>query len=153
MVIHLYSLLKIYKIKIYKYTEEDAKQILALQNQLQHLSSQLALLTEKRNKRKARKRSSIGGTKSSKAAMGAAAHHSTKKQYGEGYDKKRRREESDDDLPETAEITYEMKRELSENINLLDQDKLPIVFDLIKENTDLKDVIILLFNIIGYWTR
>ncbi|KAI8929393.1 hypothetical protein BC831DRAFT_444255, partial [Entophlyctis helioformis] len=46
----------------------------------------------------------------------------------------RAEEEADADaVPD--EITYEQKRELSENINILPQDKLATVFEIIKENT------------------
>ena len=39
-------------------------------------------------------------------------------------------------MPET-DITYEQKRELSDNINILPPEKLPQVFEIIKENAQL----------------
>ena len=91
----------------------------SLQAQLQTLSSQLAILTEKRNKRKSRKKS-LGGA-------GRPAKASSVKPVAVKDKKRGRGDSSDDNMPEPAEITYDMKRELSENINLLSQDKLPQV--------------------------
>lgn len=54
--------------------------------------------------------------------------------------KKRVHASSDDERMPDTDITYEQKRELSDNINILPPDKLPQVFEIIKENANFAGV-------------
>jgi Bromodomain extra-terminal - transcription regulation len=120
-----------------------------LKTQLQLLSTQLQMLTEKRNKKKKRKLmgGQVGPSYTPSAPASSVAPVSSKPKAkrnslrpGEKVrriGKKRAHAETSDDEKEPDEITYEQKRELSENINILPQDKLAAVFEIIKENANL----------------
>lgn len=94
------------------------------------LKTQLALLTQQMNslidKRKRRQRS--------RQNQGIPKE---KKKVKSDRKKKKRGFESEDEAMPVGDITYEQKRELSDNINILPSDKLPQVFEIIKENTQL----------------
>ncbi len=51
--------------------------------------------------------------------------------------KRKTYEGSEDEKMPEGDITYEQKRELSDNINILPAEKLPLVFEIIKENAQL----------------
>ena len=117
--------------------DEDAQHIQMLKTQLQLLNTQLQMLTEKRNKRK--KRKSMTSTSYAPAAAFAspvAAPKPKKKKSPEKKKQKRPFPHSDDER-EPDEVTYEQKRELSDNINILPPELLPKVFEIIKENADI----------------
>jgi hypothetical protein len=101
-----------------------------LKTQLQLLNQQLQNLMEKRNRRKKR-RAMLPSTPLSSTQF---AQKPKKKKNPEKKTKKAT-EDFDEKIPE--EITYEQKRELSDNINILPPEKLPQVFEIIKENTQL----------------
>ena len=61
--------------------------------------------------------------------------------------KKRVHASSDDEQMPQADITYEQKRELSDNISILPPEKLPQVFEIIKENANLN------VSLLSYLTR
>jgi bromodomain-containing factor 1 len=116
--------------------DEDAAQIASLRNQLHKLNQQLQALLDKRNKR--RKRRSVGNNVTYSSPMGTAPSKPKTKTVKKEKKKKRAAPTSDEDeaMP-VGDITYEQKRELSDNINILPSDKLPTVFEIIKENTHL----------------
>jgi hypothetical protein len=94
-----------------------------LKTQLQLLNQQLQTLMERRNRRKKRR------------AMQAMPISTSPQQPKPKKKKLVKKKDPEDMIPE--EITYEQKRELSDNINILPPDKLPQVFEIIKENTQL----------------
>jgi hypothetical protein len=95
------------------------------------LKTQLAVLTQQMNtlidKRKRRQR----------ARLNQGLLLKEKKKVKSDKKKKKRGFESDDEAMPLGDITYEQKRELSDNINILPSDRLPQVFEIIKENTQL----------------
>ncbi|KAJ3272088.1 hypothetical protein HDV01_005953 [Terramyces sp. JEL0728] len=119
--------------------DEDARHIQMLKSQLVLLNQQLQMLTEKRAKKK--KRKSISGPAGAVAPPGLASvkkKSKSKSSDKKSNKKKRPHNDTDDEkMPET-DITYEQKRELSDNINILPPEKLPQVFEIIKENTQLQ---------------
>ncbi|KAJ3262661.1 hypothetical protein HK103_000190 [Boothiomyces macroporosus] len=122
--------------------DEDARHIQMLKSQLVLLNQQLQMLTEKRAKKKKRKSiSGPAGVGSGVAAPGlASVKKKSKSKSGDKKSNKKKRPHNDTDdekMPET-DITYEQKRELSDNINILPPEKLPQVFEIIKENTQLQ---------------
>ncbi|KAJ3318392.1 hypothetical protein HDV06_003077 [Boothiomyces sp. JEL0866] len=122
--------------------DEDARHIQMLKSQLVLLNQQLQMLTEKRAKKKKRKSiSGPAGLGSGVAPPGLASAKKKSKSKSsdkKGNKKKRPHNDTDDEkMPET-DITYEQKRELSDNINILPPEKLPQVFEIIKENTQLQ---------------
>jgi hypothetical protein len=100
------------------------------------LGAQLEMLLEKQNRK--RKRRSVGPPPQYGAAQ-LPQKPKSKRSLGKSPDKKSKKKRShvSDDEREPDEITYEQKRELSENISILPADKLPFVFEIIKENTNL----------------
>lgn len=105
--------------------DEDTQAINVLKSQISILTQQLQVLIEKRRRKKSRK------------ALAVAAKPRTKPRLEKKTGDKRKKKSYDSDeekMPE-GDITYEQKRELSDNINILPSEKLPTVFDIIKENT------------------
>jgi isopentenyldiphosphate isomerase len=98
-----------------------------LKTQLQLLNQQLQTLMERRNRRKKRR------TTQSVTMPSSPQPPKAKKK------KVIRKRDPEEMIPE--EITYEQKRELSDNINILPPDKLPQVFEIIKENAQLNVLI------------
>ena len=128
-----------------------------LRQQLQLTQKMIDDLVESKRKEKERRRVASASTYSSVsantvAAASALSYHPPAQHAGSFASKaqakpkkpskprgrkKRPHASSDDErMPET-DITYEQKRELSDNINILPPDKLPQVFEIIKENANL----------------
>lgn len=103
-----------------------------LKTQLSILNQQLQTLIEKRNKRKKRRASQPTSYPNNFSSQQPKPKKSTEKKK-----KKRSYPQSSDDEKMPESITYEQKRELSDNINILPPEKLPQVFEIIKENTQL----------------
>ena len=111
--------------------DEDAQHIEMLKTQIRLLNQQLQVLVDKRKGRKKQRRVSSAVLPS---PVGSVAQKSKPKQPKKPSEKKRKRQgglEEDEKMPE-GDITYEQKRELSDNINILPQDYLPQVFEIIK---------------------
>lgn len=132
-------------------------QMSILRQQLQLTQKMIDDLIESKRKEKERRRAASASAYSSVSANTAAAasalsYHPPAQHAGSFASKaqakpkkpskprgrkKRPHASSDDErMPET-DITYEQKRELSDNINILPPDKLPQVFEIIKENANL----------------
>jgi hypothetical protein len=136
--------------------DQDAQHIEMLKTQVQLLTTQLTLLTEKRARKK-----------KAKAAAQAAAAIEAQKQAKKpkqprpkptptsastGFPKPpkqprqtKKRAFADLDPEKIEELTYEQKRELSENINILTQEQLARVLQIIRENTHIDEVRCALF--------
>lgn len=107
-----------------------------LKTQVQLLTTQLTLLTEKRaRKKKARAQASMNQPKKPKNrpnSMPGGMDFSKSKTSGKRV--------LDIDSEVVQELTYDQKRELSENINILTQDQLGRVLQIIRENTHIDEV-------------
>jgi hypothetical protein len=112
------------------FVEIDKKQIETIKLQLATLNNELHQLNEKRRARKRKRVNS--GTNGFKEDG-----NKSKKRSGSSKDKKKRIKRSFEDEKEPDEISYEQKRELSDNINILAPEKMQEVLDIIKENTNL----------------
>lgn len=117
--------------------DADAQHIEMLKTQVQLLTTQLTLLTEKRaRKKKARAQAAMMQPKKSKnrpkSMPGSTDFSKSKTSSKRGLD-------IDSDV--VQELTYDQKRELSENINILTQDQLGRVLQIIRENTHIDEVI------------
>ncbi len=116
-----------------------------LKTQVQLLTTQLTLLTEKRaRKKKAKAQAAMMNPKKSKSrpkSMPASGYPSLGKSGQPG----KRSLDVDSDV--VQELTYDQKRELSENINILTQEQLGRVLQIIRENTHIDEVIFFPFNI------
>jgi hypothetical protein len=101
------------------------------------LNQEIQILMEKRRKRR-RGVTNMTPTSYNVSASSMSKPKKSKSKNPEKKKKKRPYSQSSDDeqMPET-EITYEQKRELSDNINILPPEKLPQIFEIIKENTQL----------------
>ena len=108
-----------------------------LKTQVQLLTTQLTLLTEKRaRKKKARAQAAMMQPKKSKSrpkSMPGGMEFSKSKNLSG-----KRSLEMDSDV--VQELSYDQKRELSENINILTQDQLGRVLQIIRENTTIDEV-------------
>ena len=114
-----------------------------LKTQIHLLNQQLQVLIEKRKGRKKARRTSTAVLPS---PVGSVAQKSKPKQPKKPSEKKRKRQsgiEEDEKMPE-GDITYEQKRELSDNINILPPDYLPQVFEIIKNGNTTLNVPLLL---------
>ncbi|KAJ3341127.1 hypothetical protein HDU91_000750, partial [Kappamyces sp. JEL0680] len=134
--------------------DSDAPHVAMIKSQLAMLNSQLAIIMEKRRKKRERKRQSIVSASSTAPASyytapsapvyGAPAALPSsvpaKKPGKRGRKRKNYDGYSEDEKMPEGEITYEQKRELSDNINILPPEKLPLVFEIIKENAQLTGV-------------
>lgn len=116
--------------------DADAQHIEMLKTQVQLLTTQLTLLTEKRaRKKKARAQAAMMQPKKSKnrpKSMPGGMDFSKSKTSGKRV--------LDIDSEVVQELTYDQKRELSENINILTQDQLGRVLQIIRENTHIDEV-------------
>jgi hypothetical protein len=106
-----------------------------LKTQVQLLTTQLTLLTDKRaRKKKARAQAAMMQPKKSKnspkSIPGVADKSKSSNKRG-----------LDIDSEVVQELTYDQKRELSENINILTQDQLGRVLQIIRENTHIDEVL------------
>jgi hypothetical protein len=101
-----------------KYQEYENQQIVLLQQNLALMSSQLAVLMDKRRKRKDKRKNE---------ALGYPVQPQT---VQNSQPKKAKAKKEDDNIPE---ITFEMKKEISEKINLLQQEQIIHVFQIIRE--------------------
>ena len=127
--------------KVFYFNEKDeedlAQHIQMLKTQLLLLTQQIQIATEKQARLRKR-RKSAGPT----GISGLGTPSSKSKKLSKSGEKKIKRKRSslnssdDEKMPDT-DITYEQKRELSDNINILPPDKLPLVFEIIKESTHL----------------
>lgn len=122
----------------------DEKHISMLKTQLMLLNEQLAMLMEKKRKKREKRKISYTSAPSPSVEIQPVVPIATKprKQPVVGVPvkaktRRKRPAESDEELMPEGEISYEQKRELSDNINILEPDKLPQVFEIIKENTNL----------------
>jgi hypothetical protein len=117
-----------------------------LKTQLNLLNQQLKMLQDKQaRKRDKRRASRLNSAGIPPVSTGLPYVKPAKKNSIPGNGAKRGRKkrvhESDDEkMPET-DITYEQKRELSDSINILPADKLPQVFEIIKENANLNVIL------------
>jgi hypothetical protein len=122
--------------------DEDAKHISMLKSQLNLLNQQLKMLQDKQARKKDKRRASRLNSAGVPPVSSGLPYPKPAKQSsipgaGSKRGRKKRVHESDDEkMPET-DITYEQKRELSDSINILPADKLPQVFEIIKENANL----------------
>lgn len=109
--------------------DSDSRQLVLLKKQVASLNLQISVLMEKRKEKKETKRRSL-------VQAPAMSQPKPQKQpkLSKSRNRKKRAHESDDELMPDTDITYEQKRELSDNINILPEDKLPQVFEIIKEN-------------------
>ena len=116
--------------------DADAQHIEMLKTQVQLLTTQLTLLTEKRaRKKKARAQAAMIPKKSKhrpKSMPGGVEFSQSKPMSG--------KRSLDIDSEVVQELTYDQKRELSENINILTQDQLGRVLQIIRENTHIDEV-------------
>lgn len=131
--------------------DSDAPHVAMIKSQLAMLNSQLAIIMEKRRKKRERKRQSIVSASSTAPASYYSAPSApvygapaalpssvpAKKPGKRGRKRKNYDGYSEDEKMPEGEITYEQKRELSDNINILPPEKLPLVFEIIKENAQL----------------
>lgn len=131
----------------------DEKHISMLKAQLTLLNEQLAMLMEKKKKKREKRKSSYTSAPSPSVGVYQAAPVAPRprKQPTVGAPvkpktRRKRTAESDEERMPEGEISYEQKRELSDNINILEPDKLPQVFEIIKENTNLT---VFYFNNVG----
>ncbi|KAI8911563.1 Bromodomain-containing protein [Gorgonomyces haynaldii] len=119
--------------------DDDAAHIQMLKTQIQLLQNQIQAINEKRNKRKKRRSLSATNHPSASYLPSTPTIPSVPKKPKQkrNIEKKKKRPfpQSSDDEREPEEITYEQKRELSDNINILPPEKLPVVLDIIKSNT------------------
>ena len=135
--------------------EEEKQHIQFIETQIELLNAQLRMLKEKRDKKKKRKSLGVQQVSSNNLyGVPSLSHYATptpapkqsrprqqprpslSKSERKGSKKRSKPDASDDErIPD--EITYEQKRELSENINMLTQEQLTTVFEIIKENADL----------------
>ena len=108
-----------------------------LKTQVQLLTTQLNLLTEKRvRKKKAKAQAALMQPKKPKSrpkSMPGGVDFTKSKSSSS-----KRPLEMDSDV--VQELTYDQKRELSENINILTQDQLGKVLQIIRENTHIDEV-------------
>lgn len=107
------------------------------------LNQQLKMLQDKQARKKDKRRTSrLNSLSTGLPATAGLPYVKPAKKHsitgvGNKRGRKKRAHESDDEkMPET-DITYEQKRELSDSINILPADKLPQVFEIIKENANL----------------
>lgn len=127
-----------------------------LRQQLQLTQKMIDDLIESKRRERDRRRQSVAPSASTVAAASALSYYppaatgqpapssyaakaqaKAKKPSKPRGRKKRAHVSSDDERMPDADITYEQKRELSDNINILPPDKLPQVFEIIKENANL----------------
>jgi hypothetical protein len=112
--------------------------MIMIQSQMDILNNRKRLLQEKIEKRRKERRGSRMMS-NSMADVGDSTLSKVKKLAPAGAKRGRKRridEDEEERMPDT-DISYEQKRELSDNINILPPDKLPQVFEIIKENTNL----------------
>ena len=116
--------------------DADAQHIEMLKTQVQLLTTQLTLLTEKRAKRKHAKAMSSANKKRKMAPKPSLGALKSKSFTAATPTPARSFTEME---AEPQELTYEQKRELSENINVLTQDQLARVLQIIRENTHIDE--------------
>ncbi|KAI8898937.1 hypothetical protein BC833DRAFT_564515 [Globomyces pollinis-pini] len=123
--------------------DSDLEQIKALKDQITVLHGQIQVLMEKRSRKRKRKLSTSNASNGIGGSVPAfVGKPKSKPKSSEKRSKKKRSypQSSDDEkMPET-DVTYEQKRELSDNINILPPDLLPQVFEIIKESSGLNAV-------------
>ena len=124
--------------------DADAQHIEMLKTQVQLLTTQLQLLTEKRLKKQKAKAAAAAAAASASASKKSKKPRPSKPAGGPpssaSKSKGRKRVRSELDPNAVQELTYEQKRELSENINILTQEQLGRVLQIIKENTTIDEV-------------
>lgn len=123
-----------------------------LKTQVQLLTTQLTLLTEKRARKKkakaaAQAAAAMEAQKQAKKPKQPRPKQPTPGGSSSGFPKPpkqpratKKRAFTDLDPDKIEELTYDQKRELSENINILTQEQLSRVLQIIRENTHIDEV-------------
>ena len=114
-----------------------------LKTQVQLLTTQLTLLTEKRARKKKAKAAAAAASASKKAKAPRPTKPpgmSTPSYPKPAKSAPHKRARADLDPDQIEELTYDQKRDLSENINILTQDQLGRVLQIIRENTHIDEV-------------
>ena len=130
---------------------EDQIALQRLDSQIKSLQAQKSTLLEKR-KRKTKRTSVSSGVISAPhniaspaapAGLVTATKQKVKRQpNAQGPPKKKRKQQMDFEM-EPEEITYDQKRDLSERIQLLPGEKLPMALEIIKDGNPLPGVLFL----------
>ena len=108
-----------------------------LQSRIDLLNNEMRLLQDKKDRRRKERRGSRMMSNSGDLADSSLSKVKKPAPAGAKRGRKRRIEEDEEERMPDIDISYEQKRELSDNINILPADKLPQVFEIIKENTNL----------------
>lgn len=137
----------------------DKKLLESLKSQIAVLNNQVYQVTERirARKRKRRGTSSNGVTNnnevSSGGVLGAKPKSRSKSSTGKSSKKKQKRSSMMEiDEKEPDEITYEQKRELSDNIETLPAEKMNQVVEIIRENINLQVIFNFEFNYDSGWS-